>query len=239
MMAALIPLRRALAGAQPPTTAARQRLAEAITAKAEANERLRVLAAVQPRAYAAMEAAEAALPAAREEAEQASRRAHEHNIAALLGSPPPAVPSRRDAAAKLAAAEEAVTDAEAAWRQIAGEATALRDGAADRERRITEAAAAVLADEAQDAAAKLIADITDLHCRLVDRGRALMWLWRQNVVRLHGVGASEGAPDVRMMLAFPTDQAPLWNVASASPTEAAWAAALEALKLDAMAEVPK
>ncbi len=238
-MGAITPLRRALAGAQPPASAARQRLAGAIAAKAEADERLRVLAAVQPRAYAAVEAAEAVLTQAREEADQASRRAHEHNIAALMGSPPPAVPSRRDAAAKLAAAEEAAADAEAAWRQIAGEANALRDGAAEREQRITEAAAAVLADEAQDAAAKLIADITDLHCRMVDRGRALMWLWRQNVVRLHGAGASAGAPDVRMMLTFPADQAPLWTVADAAPTEAKWAAALEALKLDAMAEVPK
>ena len=238
-MVSITPLRRALSGAQPPASAARQRLADAIAVKAEADERLRVLTVAQPRAYAAVAAAEAALAAAQEEADQARRRAHEHNIAVLLGSPPPAVPSRRDAATKLAAAEEAVTDAEAAWRQIAGEATALRDGAAERERRIAEAAAAVLADEAQDAAAKLVADITDLHCKLVDRGRALMWLWRQNVVRLHGEGAFPGTPDARQIIAFPPDQSALWNVASASPTEAAWAAALEALKLDALAEVPK
>ena len=238
-MAAITPLRRTLVGAQPPASAARQRLADAIATKAEADERLRVLAAVQPRAYAAVEDAEAALAQARDQAEQASSRAHEHNIAALLGSPPPAVPSRRDAAANLAVAEEAAADAEAAWRQIAGEANTLRDGAAGREQRVADAAAAVLAEEAQDAAAKLIADITDLHCKLVDRGRALMFLWRQPAVRLHGVGASAGAPDVRMMLTFPTDQAPLWTVADAAPTEAKWAAALAALKLDAMAEVPK
>jgi len=97
----------------------------------------------------------------------------------------------------------------------------------------------VLTEEAQDTTAKLLAEITDLHTRMVDKGRALMWMWRQNALRLQGDAAFPGAPDARAILVFPVDQSALWHVASASPTEARWSKAFARLKQDAAAEVPR
>jgi len=239
-MAGVVTALRRSAGAQPPLSAARTALADAIAARATAAERLRTLRTVQERARAARHEADTALTFAREKAAEAAARAHEHNIAALMGNPPPDIPTRAQATAALQAAEDAAADAEAAARAIAQEIEALQTAQRQQADAIEEAAQGVLADEMRDTTAALIAEINTLHAHIVDRGMALDWLWKRNVVRLHHVtDSTPGANQARQSLAFPTDRAPTWGNANASPTAAKWQTAFDALHQDPTAEIPK
>lgn len=236
-MGTISALKRPAAGSPPPLSAARQKLAELIAADRQAGERLELLDRAKPRAYAAFEAAEAALAKAQEEAEQAKARAHEHNITALLGGPPAAIMTRREADARVREAHDAASDAEAAWRAIGAEADEIREGASDRQDRITAAAEQVLREECGGAVQALIAELNELHRAMAERSRLLQWMVRNHVTEDWGPKAQPGVGE----LISRTTQAPqtwsLWRGEASVVAE--WSAALESLKHDAAAEIPR
>ncbi len=234
MTGAVATLRR-LTGS--PLSPARQRLADAIGAKAAANERATLLDRALSGVRAEADAAEAALSVAREAAASATARSHEHVVARITGRPAPDVPSRAAAAAMLAEAEHGAEDAVAAARAISAELEQLQAGERERAERIAGAARAVLADELHDSAAALIAEIDSLHHRLIDAGRAFQFLWKIGVVST-GADATPGARAASDMLAHPPMASQLWLNRDSSPTEAKLAGVLEALMADATAPVP-
>jgi len=236
-MSAVALLRRP--GSAPPLSPARQRLAEAIAAQTAAAERIALLVSAQTRARTAWTAADAALTAAREGAEEAALRAHEHNVATLLGNPPPSIPTRRDAAATLQGATDAATDAEAAAHAIAAELDTLQAGGRERADKIAAAASAVMREEMQPAAEALAAEIVALQRDMIDKGRALLALSRHNVVATQAPAATPAASAARAALESALIDCAAWHRAGSSPSEARYEAALAALKADAMAEVPR
>ncbi len=237
IMGTVSAMRRTAAGAQPPQSAARAKLAELIEADHRAAERLRTLDTVRSRAYAAFEAAETALTEARETVEQAAAHAHEHLVASLLDDKPPAFPTRRDAAAKLAAAQDAASDAEAAWRAIGAEAETLRNSARDRQDRITEAAEAVMREECQATVPALVQELNDLHAKVVERHKLLQWMIQNHITDDWGPKAQPGVGELTMR----AQQHPMnWSLWRGEPAAVAqWAATLAALRRDASAEVPR
>lgn len=236
-MSAVATIRRAVGGAPPPLSAARQRLAEAIAAKAEADDRLRTLESVRHRAYAAIEAAEAALATASADATKADQQAHELRIADLMGRPRPGIPTRAEANAALRAAQDEVRDAEAAWRAISAEADALQAAARERDERVNEAAVAVLREESNAAVTALVDELYGLHRKMVERHLLLTWLIRESVTTDTGPRSLLGVSELVNRTFQPPATWSNWRGESAAT--AAWAAALEALKVDAAAAVPR
>lgn len=234
-MGTLSTLRRA-AGSPPPLAEGRTALASAIGAKAAADERVRVLETVRSRAYSAVVDAEAVLATARTDSEQASRRAHEHNIAALLGKPPPAIPTRREAEEKLRAAHDAAADAEAAWRAIGAEIDAIQGAARDRDQRIHGAAVAVLREEGAPVVEALVGELTELHRRLVERHRFLAWLIRAGVTVELGPAALPGVSELCSRAGQPPMNWSVWR--GESEAAANWEKALGALQRDPTAALP-
>ena len=233
-MATVTTLRRA-AGASPPLSGGRTVLASALAAQAAATERAGLLETALTRARDEAATAEVALAAAKERVKVAAERGYEHVVNRIVGRPAPSVPSRFHAAAALAEAEAAAEDAIAASRAISEELEALRRGDDARARAIAGAVDAVLADEMADRAAALIAEIGALHRQLVDRGRALYWLWRHHVVAMDGANATPGAAAARSACEQPIVNSMLWNTGAHSRTETQMEQTLAALQRDASA----
>ena len=230
-------LRRATSGS-PPLSEARQKLAAAIATQREATERLALLETARARAWAEAGTAEQALATARETAAQAAARAHEHNIAALMGKPAPDIPTRSQSAAALQAATDAATDAEAAARAIGDEIDQLQSGARDRWARIDDAARAVLVEETQGAAQQIIDDLGELHRKFVAGQRMLQWLIKVGIVHDVGPKAPPGVSELSNRAMQPPTSWALWNAVSSSPPIEKWEAAIKALRSDAAAPLP-
>ncbi|HUA81238.1 MAG TPA: hypothetical protein VL997_12750, partial [Dyella sp.] len=197
------------------------------------------LRTVQERARAARHEADTALTFAREKAAEAAARAHEHNIAALMGNPPPAILTRSQAAAALRDAEDVAADAEAAARAIAQEIETLQATSRDHSGRVTEAARAVMREESQDTVQTLVNGLHEMHRAIVEGHKLLSWLIRNDVVNDIGPRAIPGASELTSRTLQPMQTWAPWAARRETPATERWDAALAALKADAAAEIPK
>ena len=238
-MAVLQLRRQATASPPPPTSAARQILAERVAADRAATQRQTDLGAILARARTEMQAAQDAVAAAEGVVARAEADAAAYATARLLGTAgaPPLSPSRarvstcrlrKDPGAATAAASNAI------------EADLQRLGADARNRIywISEACAAVMAEECPAAVAALLGGIDALSRALVEEGRALSWLVTSHVMREIGPNAFPGALEMTCRSTSPATMWSLWHSTDASPTEAKWEGALASLKADPSARVP-
>lgn len=237
-MAVLQLRRQATASPPPPTSAARQILAERVAADRAATQRQTDLGAILARARTEMRAAQDAVAAAEGVVARAAADAAAYATARLLGTAgaPPLTPTEARAALQVAKDTEAATTA--AYNAIEAELDRLVADARNRPYWISEACAAVMAEECPAAVQALLGEINALSRALVDKGRALSWLVTSHVIREIGPNAFPGALEMTCRSTSPATMWSLWHSTDASPTEAKWEGALASLKADPSAPVP-
>lgn len=235
---AVLSMRRPAAAAPLPPSGVRLRLAERIEAITAAKARIAAVEQAFQRTYRAVTEARDRHVTATAAIETALRAASDHAVALVLnpgtaGPPPQSVTAARAAAQEaednLRTAEQTRDTLQAEGAKLPGEMPLL-------EMLRDDAARAVMLEEAGPAIAALFARIEAAHREAVDAGLALNTLINTRVIADQGPDAYPHALEYSSRINFNS-----WSIASlpnASPTAAAWRAAWEALKADAMAPVP-
>jgi hypothetical protein len=229
-VSAVTALRRAL---PPPRSPERQALA--IETRDTHRDRIvNLQAAIQRIGY--LWKVEESVTAAREGIEEARRAdARAATDAAIANTPPPpsAIPAAR---AALQEAEDTLANFIATKATLEADIAALQANASFRDDAVARSIAAVLLAEGAPAVAALVAELEALHARMADRHLALRELTKVGGVTMKENGLYTDAGNVSLRFSSLPEY---WNIARQSgPIAVAWAAAIEALKVDANAPLP-
>jgi hypothetical protein len=225
---------------KPAASPARAALAEAIARRDEVAAEIAALrnsveatTEIVQRTRTARDEAEAAL-------QRAKQDAADHIVAQARGDAGPAPVSVREARAAFEAAGDEVESAEAALAELKRQLDARQQFADLPERRVAEAAAAVLRESPE--VAQLLSEVEALQAKLAERGSALAWLAKQGALSLANVdmpGSVSVLSPANLALTRLDSPATTWRgLPGIAEGPLPWQAAFAALSRDANAPIP-
>jgi len=228
--------------APPPPSAARAKLAAAIADLNRAEGEITAISQVLNTGRCGWEATRAAqerVDTAKSNLVAVKQAAADCVIHAALGSVDTAAPDIKAARAALADAEDLLDTLRDTRTALEGKLETLQHGMLLKRLSLTDAVRDVAREECGAKALKLAEELHRLHRHLVDRHMALAFLVEQEFVADYGPAALDGIGELTARFTYAPAEWRASHMPIPSPSRNAWAAAIEALKTDATAQLPE
>jgi len=228
--------------APPPPSAARGKLAAAIADLQKAEAEISAISQVLNTGACGWEATRAAqerVETAKVNLVAAKQGAADRLMQTALGDTETAAPDIKAARAALADAEDLLDTLRDTRTALEGKLETLQQGMLLKRLSLTDAVRDVAREECGEKARTLVEELHRLHRHLVDKHIALAYLVANEFVADYGPAALDGIGELTSRFTYAPEQWRAAHMPIPSPSRNAWAAAIEALKTDAMAQLPE